>query len=232
MRADDPLSQSTWPTPRPKAPLAVLCSGGVDSAVLLAEALAVYPAVHPLYIRTGMKWEGVELAHLRRFLEAVACNALQPLTILEQPIADVYGSHWSITGADVPDENSPNEAVYLPGRNVLLLAKALLWCHLNHVPEIAMAPLTDNPFPDATPEFFGAFSGAVNLAVEGRVAVLRPYARLSKTQVLQRAAGVPLEYTFSCIRPIGGKHCGRCNKCAERQKAFGLAGTIDPTTNA
>ena len=74
-----------------------------------------------------MKWEGIELAHLRQFLKAVACDALRPLTILEQPIADVYGSHWSITGADVPDENSPDEAVYLPGRNVLLLAKALLW---------------------------------------------------------------------------------------------------------
>ena len=232
MYTDDSPSQTIWPPTRPHVPLAVLCSGGVDSAVLLAEALTSYPSVHPLYIRTGMKWEDVELAQLRRFLDAVSRDVLRPLKILEQPIADVYGAHWSITGTDVPDENSPDKAVYLPGRNVLLLAKALLWCHLNHVPEIAMAPLAANPFPDATPEFFAAFADAVNQAVKGRMTVLCPYAQLSKTQVLQRAAGLPLQHTFSCIRPVGSKHCGRCNKCAERQKAFRLADMIDPTTYA
>ncbi len=230
MNADaTPNTPSIWPAPRPSTPLAVLCSGGVDSAVLLAEALHIYPAVYPLYIRTGMKWEEVETTYLRRFLEALPKAKLRPLVVLDQPIADVYGSHWSITGAGVPDEQSPDEAVYLPGRNVLLLAKALLWCHLHNVPEIAMAPLAANPFPDATPEFFNAFTSAVNMAVEGKVAVLRPYAHLNKTQVLQQAKGVPLEHTFSCIRPVNNVHCGKCNKCAERQKAFRLAGISDPT---
>jgi 7-cyano-7-deazaguanine synthase len=112
---------------------------------------------------------------------------------------------------------------------VLLLAKALLWCHLNKVPEIAMAPLAANPFPDATPAFFGAFANVVNMAVGGSVAVLRPYANLSKTQVIGRAKGVPLELTFSCIRPANGRHCGKCNKCAERQDAFRAAEVNDPT---
>ena len=52
--------------------LAVLVSGGLDSAVLLAEAVRVYPAVHPLYVRVGSFWEGAEESHLRRFLAAVA----------------------------------------------------------------------------------------------------------------------------------------------------------------
>lgn len=222
-------SQPIWPAPVPSAPLAVLCSGGVDSAILLAEALTLFPVVYPLYIRTGMAWEDVELAHLHRFLAAVQTNALRPLNILDQPIADVYGRHWSVTGHGVPDENSPDEAVFLPGRNVLLLAKALLWCHLNDVPAIAMAPLSANPFPDATPAFFTAFATAVNMAVDGKAEVLRPYAHLSKTQVIQRANAAPLTYTFSCIRPVDGRHCGRCNKCAERQKAFRAAGMTDPT---
>lgn len=224
--------QSIWPTPRPTAPLAVLCSGGVDSAVLLAEALQFYPAVHPLYIRTGMLWENVEITYLRRFLEAVGTPGLHPLQILDQPIADVYGNHWSVTGRDVPDEKSADEAVFLPGRNVLLLAKALLWCHLNQVPEIAMAPLAANPFPDATPAFFDSFTSAVNRAVDGNLTVLRPYAKLSKTQVIQRAQKVPLEHTFSCIRPVEQQHCGKCNKCAERQKAFRAAKMMDPTRYA
>jgi 7-cyano-7-deazaguanine synthase len=212
--------------------LAVLVSGGLDSAVLLGESRSQYRTVQPLYVRTGLNWEPTELAHLNRFLIQIAAPNLKPLHILEQPIRDVYGDHWSITGRNVPDYDSPDEAVFLPGRNVLLLAKALLWCHLNRVPFIAMAPLEANPFPDATPQFFAEFSAAVNRAVEGSVQVLRPYASLSKIEVIRRGRAMPLGETFSCIQPVEGLHCGRCNKCAERQKGFAEAAVPDPTRYA
>ncbi len=208
------------------AALAVLVSGGLDSAILLGESLRHRPAVHPLYVRTGLFWETVELQHLYRFLEAISGPALQ---ILEMPVADLYGKHWSITGQNVPDERTADEAVFLPGRNVLLLAKALLWCHLHNVPEIALGVLGSNPFPDATPTFFAAYSGAVNQAVRGRVEVWRPYAGLHKAEVMRRSRDLPLELSFSCIRPIAGRHCGRCNKCAERRRAFAEAGLPDAT---
>jgi 7-cyano-7-deazaguanine synthase len=213
----------------PPGPLAVLVSGGVDSAVLLAELVRRHPAVHPLYVRTGLFWEPAELQHLERLLQALASPALQPLHVLELPVHDLYGPHWSLTGRGVPDDRSADEAVFLPGRNVLLLAKALLWCHLHEVPAVALALLRSNPFPDATPEFFALYQRAVNQAVSGNVQVHLPYAHLTKTQVLQRAPGLFLELTFSCIRPVGGRHCGRCNKCAERRRAFADAGLPDRT---
>jgi 7-cyano-7-deazaguanine synthase len=212
--------------------LAVLVSGGLDSAILLAESLRSHHHVYPLYVRMGLAWEKVELQHLRRFLEAVAAPALQPLVVLDLPVADLYGEHWSLTGQGVPDDRSADEAVFLPGRNVLLLAKALIWCHLRHVPAVALAPLKSNPFPDATPEFFAGFQAAVNQAVGGSVAVWRPYAALEKSQVMHCGRGLPLELTFSCIRPQAGRHCGRCNKCAERRRAFRDAGMTDATDYA
>ena len=218
-----------WPPADTTSPLAVLVSGGLDSAILLGEAVRAYPAVHPLYIRTGLFWEAAELAHLEQFLAAISTPTLRPLSILDQPVKDLYESHWSLTGVGVPAAGTPDENVFLPGRNVLLLAKTLLWCHLNHVPEVAMAPLAANPFPDATPEFFQDFSAAVNRAVEGTVRVLRPYAHLHKSELLHRATGMPLQHTFSCIRPVSGHHCGRCNKCFERQQGFRDAGLPDPT---
>src|SRR5437667_1499138 len=166
--------------------LAVLISGGLDSAILLGEALHEHAAVYPLYVRNGLYWEAEELRHLRRFLEAMRRPALQPLRVLELPVADVYGTHWSLSGLGVPDAAAPDEAVFLPGRNVLLLSKAILWCHLHSVPALALAPLEANPFADATPQFFRVFTGAVNLAVDGRVEVLRPYQALTKVAVLQR----------------------------------------------
>ncbi len=211
------------------APLAVLVSGGLDSAILLGDALGRRPAVVPLYVRTGLFWEAAELAHLRRFLAALERPGLRPLVVLEQPAADVYGRHWSVTGDGVPGADTPDEAVFLPGRNVLLLAKPLLWCHLNGVPELALAPLESNPFPDATPEFFTAFTAAVNRAVGGSVRLGWPFAGRTKAEVLRLGRHLPLEHTFSCIRPVGGRHCGWCNKCAERRRGFAAAGLSDPT---
>lgn len=221
-----------WPPRRGDRPLAVLVSGGLDSAVLLGEAVRHYPAVYPLHVRAGSVWEEVELIHLRRFLAAVAVPPLKPLVVLASPVADLYGDHWSLTGRGVPDDHTPDEAVFLPGRNVILLAKPLLWCHLNGVPEIATAPLAANPFPDATPAFYAALAGAVNMGMGGRVDVLRPYQHLTKADVVRRGLGLPLQHTFSCLRPAGGLHCGHCNKCAERRAAFVAAGEPDPTAYA
>jgi 7-cyano-7-deazaguanine synthase len=230
------MKEMRFAPPDADSSLAVLVSGGLDSSILLAESVATRAAVHPLYVRFGLAWETAELRTLRRFLEAVAGPSLRPLTVLEQPVADVYGSHWSITGRGVPGANTPDEAVYLPGRNVLLLAKAMLWCHVNGVPALALAPLECNPFPDATPTFFAAFAAAVNQAVAGRVRVLQPYLHLGKTAVLQRGRSFPLRWTVSCLRPVesaaGVRHCGRCNKCAERHRGFHDAGLIDPTEYA
>jgi 7-cyano-7-deazaguanine synthase len=212
--------------------LAVLVSGGLDSAILVGESVRDHSAVYPLYVRAGLFWEPNELAHLRRYLDAVAAPSLQPLHILEMPVRDLYERHWSLTGDGVPDADTPDEAVFLPGRNVLLLAKALLWCHLHAVPAVAMAPLESNPFPDATPAFFTAFEAVVNQAVNGSVRIRQPYLGLHKADVLRRGAELPLELTFSCIRPVRGLHCGRCNKCAERRKGFADAGLADRTPYA
>jgi 7-cyano-7-deazaguanine synthase len=210
-------------------PLAVLVSGGLDSAVLLAESLTISSAVWPLYVQFGLVWEKVELHHLRRFLEAIHMPVLRPLTVLRMPVADLYGEHWSLTGMDVPPAGSPDAAVYLPGRNVLFLAKAILWCHLHSVPTLALAPLESNPFPDATPAFISGYEKIANQAIGGSIRVLQPYRGLHKAAVLQRGRHLPLQWTFSCIRPVDGRHCGACNKCAERREAFHRAGCPDPT---
>jgi 7-cyano-7-deazaguanine synthase len=209
--------------------LAVLASGGLDSAILLAQALQHHAAVQPLYIRSGLFWEAAELAHLRQFLERIACPALRPLVVLDLPVRDLYGEHWSITGREVPDALSPDQAVFLPGRNVLLLAKALLWCQLHSVSAAALATLHGNPFPDATPAFFTAFQEIVSEAVDARIRILSPFAGLRKLDVMRLGQDLPLEWTFSCIRPLAGRHCGRCNKCAERRQAFATAAMLDRT---
>lgn len=222
------------PLELPPGPLAVLTSGGLDSAILLADVARQAPAVTPLYVRSGLAWEAVELAHVQRYVTAVqlTLSAVQPLVVLDQPTRDLYGNHWSVTGQAVPDAATPDEAVYLPGRNLLLLTKALLWCHLHDVAAVALGVLGSNPFPDASDSFFDAVAAVASQAVGGRLQVVRPYGRLHKVDVMERGRGLPLEWSFSCIAPRGERHCGQCNKCAERQRAFKDAGWADPTSYA
>jgi 7-cyano-7-deazaguanine synthase len=209
--------------------VAVLVSGGLDSAVLVGDLVHQGQQVTPIFIRAGLQWEELERTYLLKFLDAIAQPKLHKLVVLEQPVGDLYGAHWSLTGRGVPDAESPDAAVYLPGRNLLLLLKAMLWCHLQRIPRVALAVLKGNPFPDASEEFFKRFAAAVNAGVGDTLVIERPYAGLAKAEVIARSKGLPLEWTCSCLQPVHGLHCGACNKCAERRRAFREAGRGDPT---
>jgi 7-cyano-7-deazaguanine synthase len=214
------------------ADIAVLVSGGLDSAILVATLARQGNRVYPIYISTSLAWEEAELHHLRRFLAALDVGKVEPLVVLQQPTDDLYDGHWSVTRDHVPDAATPDEAVYLPGRNPLLLVKAAIWCRLRNIERLALAPLASNPFPDATPEFFEGFGRLMGQATGGTLQILRPFERMHKAEVMRLGEGLPLAETFSCINPVGMLHCGACNKCAERQAAFRDAGMSDPTVYA
>jgi len=226
------VTAADWPPTSATTPLAVLVSGGLDSAVLLAEAVRAYSAVHPIYVRTGLHWETVEQRYLNRFLDAIRAPNLRPLTILDQPAADVYGDHWSITGRAAPAATDPNDADFLPGRNILLFAKPLIWCCLHGIKELATAPLASNPFPDATPEFYDGLASVVSRGMSQFVRILRPYSSFHKADVIRRGRDLPLELTFTCITPQADRPCGTCIKCGERQRGFRDADVPDPTLYA
>ncbi len=213
-------------------PIGLLISGGLDSCILAGHLLSPGRAVRPIYVRSGLSWESAEYAAAGRFLAAIDSPQLGSLVTLDLPLGDLYGSHWSITGCGVPAADTPDEAVYLPGRNALLIVKAALWCHLNDVDELALAVLGSNPFADATAEFFDEFTSALNRAVGGRLKLRRPLAGYDKREVMLLGRELPLELTFSCIAPVDGRHCGCCNKCAERAAAFDLIEAEDPTSYA
>jgi 7-cyano-7-deazaguanine synthase len=206
-----------------------LISGGLDSAILCMELLRDFHPVVPLYIRSGLWWEDAELSALRLFLGAVKREGLHELVVLEEPIAEVYGAHWSTSGTSVPGSDTRDEAVYLPGRNILLTVKAAVWCRMREIETLALGSLGTNPFPDSTPDFFEKLEGLLNQAMEGRLKLILPFDHLHKADVLLRGKDLPLHLTFSCISPVEGQHCGGCNKCAERKKGFADAGVPDHT---
>lgn len=221
-------------SPSSTDPVGVLLSGGLDSAIMLSQLLTQGETVQPFYICTGVIWEQAERRAVHHYLAAVSAPRLLPLVEFELPLADLYEQHWSLDGRQVPDAASPDEAVFLPGRNALLLLKPAIWCQRHGIAQLALGPLASNPFPDARPEFFASLEQTLQLSNPQPLRILRPFGELHKIDVLRLGRGLPLQHTWSCIAPVRTHneqelHCGQCNKCAERQRAFADAGMNDPT---
>jgi 7-cyano-7-deazaguanine synthase len=221
-------------------PTAVLVSGGLDSMVLLADE-AARGDVQPIYVSSGLAWETAERAAVARWMASRGSGA-RPLVSLAVDMRDVYAAtHWAIQGRP-PAYHTPDEDVYLPGRNIVLLGKAAVYCAAAGIGRLLIGTLAHNPFPDATPEFRAALAGALSLGLAHRLTIDAPYAEAGKADVIRRgtALGVPFELTLSCMNPVVAprghalpdQHCGICSKCRERHDAFIEAGTADPTLYA
>lgn len=218
------------PVAPPRSPaIGLLLSGGLDSAILAGVLLAEGREVQPFYVHCGLYWESAERRAAEKFLQAIQRPGLRPLVDFDLPLADVYGAHWSVSGVDTPADDTPDEAVFLPGRNALLLIKAAVWCQLHGLTELALAPLAGNPFGDATDEFFDSFEKLTGHLGGPPIQIRRPFRRLHKPAVMRLGRDLPLELTFSCIQPRHGLHCGVCNKCHERKLAFADAELVDRT---
>ena len=166
---------------------------------------------------------------------------------------DLYRTHWSVTGKKIPGAKSPDESVYLPGKNLLLIAKAAVFCSLKKIHHIGLGPLKTNPFPDASRFFFNLMERTCSKGLSYKIAIHTPFLSRSKTEVMKSGKHLPLHLTFSCLAPVAGArllasakpklryggagprpyiHCGACNKCEERKLAFRQAGLPDRTQYA
>jgi 7-cyano-7-deazaguanine synthase len=213
----------------------VLLSGGLDSAVLLADELTRTESVWPIHVRAGLAWEDAEARAIAKLLgEPPFAGRTRPLSTIDVDMRDVYpATHWAVAG-HAPAYDRPDEDVYLEGRNIILVAKAAVLAARRNAPRIVLGPLAGNPFPDATPEFFAAMGRALSLGLAHPIDVVAPFRDMKKTDVIRLgiSLGVPLEHTMSCMAPRGDRHCGACNKCRERQEAFAEAGVEDRTEYA
>jgi 7-cyano-7-deazaguanine synthase len=219
---------------------AVLFSGGLDSAVLVAQAARSAP-VCAVYVGVGFAWEPEERAMAARlFARPPFAGVVEPPVHLRFDMRDVFPpTHWAVRG-EPPAFDTPDEDVYLEGRNVILLSKVAVYMARaasakatapKHTTQLLLGTLAGNPFPDATPEFFAAMSRALSLGLGASIAIQAPFAALHKADVIRKGIelGVPLELTLSCMQPKNGLHCGKCSKCRERRDAFREAGVEDPT---
>jgi 7-cyano-7-deazaguanine synthase in queuosine biosynthesis len=70
--------------------------------------------------------------------------------------------------------------VYLEGRNITLISKAAVLCGRLRIHPLALGPLANNPFPDASPVFFETIARAMSLGIGRELAIVTPFSGLHK----------------------------------------------------
>ena len=132
------------PTPSTST-IGVLASGGLDSTILVARLLDKENASSrftsiPTYTGSRQNWRRCNASWA-----AIAKPELAEIVEIQLPLADLYSGHWSLTGRQTPGSQSPDEAVYLPGRNLLLAMKPALWCQMHGIGRLALGVLGSRP---------------------------------------------------------------------------------------
>lgn len=124
---------------------------------------------------------------------------------------------------------------YVPMRNSVFYSLAASYAEETGASAIVGGHNLDDAkvFFDVGPSFFGHLELALRAGSPAlrrrRLKIVRPLARMSKVEVVKRAAslGVPFELTWSCHRAAEA-HCWSCPGCLSRRSSFMRAGIRDP----
>lgn len=171
---------------------AVLLSGGVDSAVVLALLASDGRDVTTVWIDYGQPAAAGE----REASKAIASR---------------YGAAWIELGVAGLVPPAVGE---FPGRNDLLVALAAAAAPGRSV---AIGVHAGTGYADCSPSWAEAWQELLTVQHHGAAQLLAPLAGLAKAQVyaLARQMGVPTVLTHSC--EASAVPCGRCSSCADRR---------------
>ena len=210
----------------------VLCSGGMDSVTALHWARAHHAVTAVLSFDYGAKHNHREIPFA---VEQARKIGAPQQTIALDFIGRLFASDLLKSGGDIPeghyaDENMKRTVV--PFRNGIMLAAACGFAESAGAEGLVIAAHGGDHaiYPDCREDFMRAMGDAMRLGTYAAVQLLRPFIKLSKSEIAVEGARLGVDYarTWSCYKG-GVIHCGVCGTCVERREAFQLAGLVDPT---
>jgi 7-cyano-7-deazaguanine synthase len=214
----------------------ILLSGGLDSATVLAIALAQGYRCYALSIDYGQRHHA-ELAAARR---VAAASGVVEHKILPLALDAIGGSALTDRAIAVPESGGEGIPVtYVPARNTVFLALALGWAEVLGATDlfVGVNAVDYSGYPDCRPAFIVAFERLANLATKAGVEgsafrVHAPLIDMTKAEIIRTGISLGVDYalTVSCYQAdADGVACGRCDSCRLRAEGFHAAGVTDPT---
>ena len=218
----------------------VLCSGGLDSATVMAIAKNEGCDIYALSFYYGQRHD-IEVEAARR---VAAVTGVREHAVLHIDLGKFGGSALTADIAvpksdQVSDLSGDIPATYVPARNTVFLSYALALAEVKQANDIFIGvnAVDYSGYPDCRPAYIDAFEKMANLATRAGVAgnkihIRAPLINLTKAEIIQTGVGLGVDYslTHSCYDPDKqGRACGHCDSCLLRRRGFADAGVKDPT---
>lgn len=221
--------------PSPARPLAIcLVSGGLDSAVCLAEARREYD-VAALHVNYGQRTEARELQAFGDLADhyGISRRLVADISYLKEIGGSSLVDPQLAVETGLPTDGQAVPSTYVPFRNAHILSVGVSWAEVIGASALYIGAVEEDGsgYPDCRQEFYDQFARTVAAGTrpETRIAIRTPLIRLDKAAIVRRgqALDVPLHLTWSCYT-AADIACGACESCRLRLRGFAAAGQTDP----
>ncbi len=206
----------------------VVLSGGPDSATVAYWAKDQEYQIYPITFNYGQ----IALKETQAAQKIAEKLGTTTKIIDLSALKDIFSGATSLVNREIPLTAEFSAPIIVPFRNAIFLSTAVAYAVTVGAKYIFYgAQGSDEPFyPDCRRDFYEAFEKAARLGTDQEIIVRAPFSSQKKSHLIKKGAelGVPFELTWSCYRD-GEAHCGRCESCVNRKKAFQDAGVTDPT---
>jgi 7-cyano-7-deazaguanine synthase len=224
--------------PKQKKAISIL-SGGLDSTVATSALKEEYE-IHALTFDYGQRSAQREIESSKQICQKLGIkHTVMDLTWLGK----LGRSALTVHDKEVPklesdkldDKETCDETarkVWVPGRNVVFTAIATAFAEAEDAEKIIVGWDLEEAvtFPDNSREFLEAFNQTLEIGTLEGVQIEAPVIDLNKNEIVELGEKVhaPMELSYSCYMGEE-KHCGTCESCMRRKRAFEMANINDRT---
>lgn len=206
----------------------VVLSGGADSSTV------AYWAKKQGYDLYAITYKYGQIATKEaEYASKIAERLGIPIRLIDlSSLKEIFEGVTSLCDESIPMTSSFSQPIVVPFRNAIFLSIAVSYATSIGAKKVFYgAQGSDEPFyPDCRTEFYKSFERTAQLGTATEIAVEAPFSKMPKSEVIKLGVrlGVPFHLTWSCyLNEI--KHCGKCESCVNRMKAFKEAGVADST---
>ena len=133
---------------------------------------------------------------------------------------------------DIEKSSKTASSVWVPARNMVFTSIAISYAESIGAEKIIVGWDAEEAatFPDNSKEFLNAFNELIDVGSPENIKIEAPAIDLSKEEIVKLGVevGAPMELSYSCYKG-GDKHCGVCESCMRRKRAFRQLGIDDLT---
>lgn len=196
-------------------------TGGMDSALLLYEAVRAGYDTHPIILDTGYGKVGTLDKNL-----VPAMNIVREAGLHER-IKVIPFFPTSIQTI------SDGKYGYTPGWNMSIAMAALSYAEFVKATQIWLGfnASQEGYYPDQKQAMFDELAALYAKTYSYNIEIKLPLAGYDRTYVAKRGTelGIPFHLTVSCVNTPIPVNCGVCARCQQRRSAFKGAGVTDET---